>query len=188
MNIRELTYVALKITGILSFLWAFRMWEWAAGVLMLLYSPPTGGAGLSDWSIGVLIIGLIPFFFTLIISALLLARTDMVIRWLSLPEIHGDEGEIKVEGFLGAAFAIMGTALLVIGISKLVYIPGQIVAYRDSLDSFSSIKQSMILSSAFHNIAEMIIKIVLGFILFFGGKNLAGYWKRYRDKTRLIDY
>lgn len=188
MNIRELTYVALKITGILCFLWAFRMWEYAASIILLFNSPPDWTTGLNDWPIAYLIIGLLPFVLTLIIAAFLLARTNLVIRWLSLPETQSEAEEIKVEAFMSAAFAIMGIALLVMGISKLVWIPGQIIAYRDSLGSFSSIQQSMILSSAFHNIAEISVKIVLGFILFFGGGNLARFWKRYRDRTKLIDY
>ena len=184
MTIRELTYVALKITGILCFLWAFRMWEYAASIIALLHSPPDWSTGLNDWPIAYLIIGLIPFVFTVIIATLLFAKTDLVIKWLSLPDYKEDAGEVRVEAFMSAALGILGVVLLINAISKLIYIPGQFMA----LSNYSGQRASEILFRTIEMGVEILILIALGLYLFFRGDGLIGIWRRYREKTKLIDY
>ena len=177
MNIRELTYVALKITGILSFLWGLRLWESTVSLVSFLDKD-------TFWSVLLFIVSIIPFIFTMVISFFLLAKTNRVIEWLSLPDHQEEPNEIKVEAFMSAAFAILGITLLIIGISKLIYIPGQIMA----LAKFSGQQASGIKFRTMEMIVEMLIMLVLGLYLFFGGDGLIGFWKRYREKTKLIDY
>jgi hypothetical protein len=88
---------------------------------------------------------------------------------------------------MSAAFAILGIAILVAAISKLIYIPGQIQAYLNSVNTFTGETESLILSSAINSAVEILVKIVLGLYLFFGGDGLVRFWKRYREKKILID-
>ena len=180
MNIRELTYVALKITGILSFLWGLKLWAITVNLVPFLDKEAL-------WSVFLFIFSLMPFIFTMIISFLLLARTDRVIEWFALPEVQTEEKEIKIEVLMSAAFAILGVALLVVAISRLIYIPGQIQAYLNSVNTFTGETESLILSSAINGTLEILIKIALGLYLFFGGDGLIRFWKRYRDRKLLID-
>ena len=180
MNIRELTYVALKITGIFCLL----MGIWIFGVtlntvtLLIKEMPYAELYFLAN---------LIPFVSSMLVAFLLLSQTNRVISWLSLPEDDGNQDAIKVEAFLSAAFAIVAVVLFINGVSKLVTVPHFIQAYLTSIDSMTGQRYPMLLSSSIHSVAEIFIKIVLGLYLFFGGDGLIRFWKRYREKKMLID-
>ena len=95
MNIRELTYVALKITGIVNFIWGLRMWGLTLGTVSFL-DKEMPHANLY------LVAALIPFIFSMLIAFLLLAQTNRVVEWMSLPDAKEKPDEIRVESFLHA--------------------------------------------------------------------------------------
>ena len=180
MNIRELTYVALKITGIFSFLWGLRLWGTTISVATFLDKE----APYTNWF---LVATLIPFIMSMLIAFLLLAQTNRAIELLSLPDVREKPDELRVEAFLHAAFAIVAVVLLVIGISELINVSGLIRAYLNTTDPLTGQREALFLSSAIHGVVEIAIKIVLGLYLFFGGDGLIRFWKRYREKKILID-
>jgi len=181
MNIRELTYVALKVTGIASLLFAVYILGNTAYAAALL---------TSDKSIGwwFLIVTLIPFVFTMVITYLLLAQTDLVVEWISIPDGEGAGNEIRVETFLSGAFAIVAIVFMISGVSKLVAVPHFIQTYLESVEPSTGQKIPWLLSSAIYSVIEIFIKIALGLYLFFGGDGLIRFWQRHREKTKLTDH
>lgn len=180
MNIRELTYVALKVTGIVSLLFAVRILGSTAYAAALLTNDSYNG-----WWF--LIVTLIPFVFTMLITYLLLAQTNRVIEWISLPDEESTNKEIRIEAFLSGAFAIVAIILIINSFSKLIAVPHFIQTYLESVDPSTGQKTPWLLSAAIQSVIEIFIRLTLGLYLFFGGDVLVRFWKKYRDRKVLID-
>ena len=180
MNIRELTYVALKITGILSFLWGLRMWDVTISVVTFLDRDMP----YAQW---LFLAALIPFIVSMLIAYLLLGQTKRAIEWMHLPDARDTPDEMRLEELLHAAFAVIAVALLTIGLSELINVVGLTSAYLNTTDPLTGHREALYLSSAIHGIVEILVKIALGLYLFFGGVGLIRFWKKYREKRLLID-
>jgi hypothetical protein len=180
VNIKDLTYVALKITGVFSLIFGIQIMGrtfYAAAIL-------PKDAPFATWYFLAI---LIPFVFIMLVSFLLLAKTEFTLRLLSLPENNQDSDAIKIEDFLHAAFAILAVYFLIEGISKLIAVPHFIQSYLNSINPETGERHSILLSQSIYQVIEIIIKIIIGLYLFFGGDGLIRLWQRYRDKKLIIE-
>ena len=199
MNIKDLTYVALKITGLFCLLMG----------LEILSRTLSSAAFLSrdvPFALSYLLAQIVPFVSVMLLAYLLITKTEQATRILTLHEYKGGDGRthdvgMHIEELLHIAFAIIGIAFLISGLSDSLSIPTLIQSYLNQINADTGLRYPFYFSSFIHQAIEITFKIVVGLYMFFGGRGLvefwsknqfggealSKYWQKFRESRKLID-
>ncbi len=183
MTVKELAYVALKVTGVYCVVQGLLL---LGGVITTALRLPKGELFDFMFFLGFLI----PFVLMMLLGFFLLNSTKRIGRMMGLQDL-GDSSEIvRVEEFQTVAFSIVGVILVATAIPKFLSIIIRAI-YESYLHVTLAGKPARGLEIwTVDNIGlmtELLILVAFGSYLFFRADGIARLWQQFQEKRKLID-
>ncbi len=174
MSAKILTIVLVRIFGIYCFVEAMSSTQ---GILYVFVMPPPGGAS----TIGRVVASLFPSIVLCVTGALMLLFApriaSMIIR---SPEDASPNPTWTLHDIQAVLFSVVGLLIVGSSIPHTFRWVSQVVGIFDR--DFPSLLQTnpRFVRETWISVALSLVQISLGLGLFFGGRNLAGFWRRLR--------
>ena len=184
MTVKELAYVALKVTGVYCVIKGLFL---LAGVISAARLVSSGE--LID--VGVFFAILISFVLMMLLGFFLLKFTKRAGRMIGLPELGKSSEIVKVEKFQTVAFSIVGVILVATAIPKFFYIMSSAAyeAIRNiSIAGKPARGMEIWTPDNIGQLVEIAILAALGLFLFFRADGITRLWQQFHEKKKLIEY